>query len=235
MKVRVLAVSDEVDSRIYSSSLKQRMGDVQLVLGCGDLPGTYLEFLADALDRPVYFVLGNHQEELLRLGIQGKHYQPLGCINLGGRVVRDPTTGVILAGIPGSPRYCEGPEQYAEWEIRLMMLRMWPRLLWNRLRYGRCLDVLIAHSPPRDIGDRQDPAHRGFIALRRFLHRFHPRYLLHGHVHLYDRSQPFTVQFEKTTVINVYPYHVIDLKLGDDVADPAAAVAGRHQPQERRP
>lgn len=229
MSVRVLAVSDEVDPRIYSSTLRQRMPDVQLVLGCGDLPGSYLEFLADALDRPVYFVLGNHQEELLRLGIQGKHYQPLGCVNVGGRVLRDRTTGLILAGIPGSPRYCEGPEQYAEWEIRAMMWRMAPRLLWNRLRYGRFLDVLITHAPPRDVGDRDDPAHRGFKTLRTFLRRFHPRYMLHGHVHLYDRSKPFTTQFAATEVVNVYPYQVLDLEASDPVAatSPPAMAAGQ--------
>ncbi|HYH11726.1 MAG TPA: hypothetical protein VD789_05155, partial [Thermomicrobiales bacterium] len=68
MKLRILAVSDEVDQRIYSSTIKDRMGDVDLVLGCGDIPATYLEFLSDALMRPVYYVLGNHAQELTRTG-----------------------------------------------------------------------------------------------------------------------------------------------------------------------
>lgn len=213
MTIRALAVSDQIDPRIHSSSLKERMPDVQIVFGCGDIPARYLEFLADALDRPVYFVLGNHLEELTRLGERGKHYEPMGCVDLGGKVLRDPFTGMILAGLPGSPKYCDvGTEQYSEWEILWKIARMTPRLLWNRLRHGRALDVLVTHSPPRDVNDRTDPAHRGFKAIRRFLHWFKPAYQLHGHVHLYDRSEPFATRFEDTHVVNVYPYQLLDIE-----------------------
>jgi Icc-related predicted phosphoesterase len=213
MTIRALAVSDQIDPRIHSSSLKERMSDVQIVFGCGDIPARYLEFLADALDRPVYFVLGNHLEELTRLGERGKHYEPMGCIDLGGKVVRDPFTGLILAGLPGSPKYCDvGTEQYSESQILWKIAKMTPRLLWNKFRHGRALDVLITHSPPRDVNDREDPAHRGFKAIRSFLHWYKPAYQLHGHVHLYDRSVPFATRFEETKVVNVYPYQVVDIE-----------------------
>ncbi len=218
MPIHALAVSDEIDPRIYSETLQERMGHVALVLGCGDLPARYLEFLADALDKPVYYVLGNHAEELTRGGERGKHYQPLGSVNLGGRVVRDEGTGLIMAGFPGSPRYGENePAQYGEWEVYWMMVRMVPRLWWNRLRHGRALDVLVTHAPPRDVNDRQDIAHRGFKALRSFLKWFRPAYHLHGHVHLYDRSQPHEQRFDRTLVVNVFPYRVVELA----VAEPA--------------
>jgi uncharacterized protein len=214
MKVRSLAVSDQIDPRIYSSSLKERMPDVQIVFGCGDIPARYLEFLADALGKPVYFVFGNHLEELTRLGERGKHYEPMGCIDLGGRVMKDDSTGLILAGLPGSPKYCDsGVEQYSEREMLGKIARMTPRLLWNRLRHGRALDVLITHAPPRDVNDRDDPPHRGFLAVRRFLHWFKPTYHLHGHVHLYDRNEPNAARFEATEVVNVYPYRVLDLEV----------------------
>ena len=194
--------------------LRERMPGIALVLGCGDVPASYLEFLADALDRPVYYVLGNHQEEITRRGVRGKYYQPLGCIDLGGRILRDEASGLILAGLPGSPRYSPGPEQYTERQMLAKVFRMAPRLWWNRLRYGRALDVLVSHARPRTINDRDDPAHRGFVAIRRFLHWFHPAYHLHGHIHLYDRSQPHVARFEQTEVINVYPYQVLDLTVG---------------------
>jgi hypothetical protein len=217
MRIKVLAVSDQIDPRIHSSTIKERLPDISLVFGCGDLPARYLEFLADALNKPVYFVLGNHLEELTRKGEQGKPYQPMGCVDLGGRVIRDPDTGIILAGFPGSPRYRDGEEhQYTERQVNAMIRRMAPRLLWFKHRRGRAVDVLITHSPPRDINDRQDIPHRGFIALRSFLHRFRPAYHLHGHVHLYDRSLPAETQFECTQVVNVYPYRVIELELDDD-------------------
>jgi Icc-related predicted phosphoesterase len=212
MPIRTLAVSDQIDPRIHSATLRERMPDVQLVFGCGDIPARYLEFLADALDKPVYFVLGNHLEELTREGC--KTVQPMGCVNLGGRVVRDEWTGAILAGLPGSPKYCDAePLQLSEFQMMRMILRMTPRLMYNRLRYGRALDVLITHSPPRDVNDREDPAHRGFNAIRRFIKWFQPTYLLHGHVHLYDRSEQYQTSFAGTSVINVFPYRVVDLEL----------------------
>ena len=34
MSIRALAVSDQIDPRIHSSSLKERMPDIQIVFGC---------------------------------------------------------------------------------------------------------------------------------------------------------------------------------------------------------
>ena len=211
MPIKALAVSDQIDPRIHSATLRERMPDISIVFGCGDLPARYLEFLADALNKPVYFVLGNHLVELTRKGIQGRPYQPMGAVDIGGRVVRDEMSGMILAGIPGSPRYTDGEEQqYTEAQINGMLLRMAPKLLWNRLRHGRAIDILITHAPPRDVNDRPDPPHRGFTALRRFLRYVHPAYHLHGHIHLYDRNEPHVLHFEQTQVVNVYPYKVLE-------------------------
>lgn len=212
MDVEILAVSDEVDQRIYSSTVKERMGDVAFVVSCGDVPASYLEFLCDALNRPVYYVLGNHAEELTRAGERGHSRHPLGAVDLGWKVITDPATGLILAGLPGSIRYsAEEPVQYTELQMIFKMLRMSPRLLWNRFRHGRAMDILVTHSPPRWINDCDDPAHQGFVAMRRFLKWFRPRYQLHGHIHLYDRSKEFRTHYLDTEVINVYPYQRLDL------------------------
>ncbi|CAA9581524.1 MAG: hypothetical protein AVDCRST_MAG87-3419 [uncultured Thermomicrobiales bacterium] len=212
MKLTILAVSDEVDQRIYSPSLRERMADVTMVIGCGDVPASYLEFLTDSLHKPVYYVLGNHAEELTREGSRGFPRLPEGCINVGGKVVTDSLSGLIIGGLPGSPRYSERePVQYTEWQMWMMIARMAPRLIWNRIRKGRALDLLVTHSPPRDINDEQDIAHRGFIAMRRFLQWFGPAYQLHGHIHVYDRSKSHVTRHLGTEVINVYPYQKLDL------------------------
>jgi len=239
--LELLAVSDEIDPRLHSASVGERLGHVSLVIGCGDLPASYLEFLADALNRPVYYVLGNHAAELTRGDGRGKSHYPAGAIDVGQKVLRDPVTGLIFAGFPGSPRYGEDePLQYSELDVYLMIARMAPRLLWNKLRHGRALDVLITHAPPRDINDREDMAHRGFKALRSFLHWFQPAYHLHGHVHLYDRSQPYSQQFEATDVINVFPYRVVEVQPAAVAAPVPAATpitAAERSPLavERRP
>ena len=135
------------------------MPDVDLVVSCGDLPARYLEFLADALDRPVYYVLGNHAEELTRGGEKGKRYYPLGCIDLGGKVIRDEKTGLIFAGIPGSPKYNDfEPVQFTEFQVMRMMWRMAPRLLPQQvaLRPGAGCSGLA-----RTAARYQRPAGRG--------------------------------------------------------------------------
>lgn len=226
MTLRTLAVSDEVDQRIYSTTIRERMGDVDMIIGCGDVPASYLEFLTDALRRPVYYVLGNHAEEITRVGEQGEPRHPEGATDVGFRVVRDPLNGLIIAGLPGSPRYSTNdPIQYTETQMIVRMLRMAPRLVWNKLRHGRALDLLVTHSPPRDVGDRQDQAHRGFKAMRRFIELTRPTYQLHGHIHLYDRNEPYQHRLHDTDVINVYPYRRLDLTfdhvggVGDQVPD----------------
>jgi Icc-related predicted phosphoesterase len=93
-----------------------------------------------------------------------------------------------------------------------MIFKIWrlmPALLWNRVRYGRYLDILITHSPAFGIHDGQDPAHRGFRAFLRFMARFRPRYLLHGHHHI-QRAEVCQTRYLQTEVINVYPFRVIE-------------------------
>jgi hypothetical protein len=227
MSIPILAVTDEIDPRIHSETVRERLGHVAFVVSCGDLPASYLEFLADALNRPVYYVLGNHAEELTRRRAATSVCKPTGAIDLGGKVVQDATTGLILAGFPGSPRYGESePAQFSEREIAMMAAKMAPRLSWNRLRHGRALDLLVTHAPPRDVNDRPDPAHRGFVTLRDFLERWRPSYHLHGHIHLYDRSQPYRQRFADSDVINVFPYKVLEI-------EPALSLA-RHSPETAR-
>jgi Icc-related predicted phosphoesterase len=84
-----------------------------------------------------------------------------------------------------------------------------PRLWLNRMKYGRALDILITHSPPRGIHDQPDLPHKGFEVFLPLLKFARPRYLLHGHIHLY-RSAPQETQFESTKVINIYPLRVLE-------------------------
>ena len=218
MAIPILAVTDEADPRIHSATLRERMGHVAFVVSCGDLPVSYLEFIADAVNRPLYYVLGNHA----RRCSGNVACRPSGGVDLSGKVVQDPGTGLILAGFPGCLRYEDDePAQYSEWEMRLMAKKMAPRLHLNRLRQGRALDLLVTHAPPRGVNDRSDPAHRGFETFRGFLEQWKPPYNLHGHIHLYDRSQPNQQRFAETEVINVFPYRLLELEPASTLSQPA--------------
>lgn len=58
--MRILAVSDRVLDKLYSGQTRRMFPDIDLIIGCGDLPFYYLDFLTSALDAPLVFVRGNH-------------------------------------------------------------------------------------------------------------------------------------------------------------------------------
>jgi Icc-related predicted phosphoesterase len=216
--MKILALSDQVVEQLYSPLVKERFGDVGLVVGCGDLPSYYLDYIVSMLNVPLALVPGNHD---LPVAFPGSGQDPeggaglRGSANIDGTAVRE--QGLLLAGLGGSIRYRpDGVHQYTQAEMARRVLALTPRLYWNRLRHGRFLDILVTHAPPRGIHDAEDPAHVGFEALNRFIARFRPRYLLHGHSHVYTRATLTVTQVGPTAVINVYPYRLIEVDIIHD-------------------
>ncbi len=207
--MKILAVSDRVLDQVYCSHVQENYPDVDLIIGCGDLPFYYLDFLVSALNKPMVYVLGNHDIGP-QYTVEGRVLTAVrGGVNLHGRTLN--LDGLLLAGLEGSMRYRpHAPLMYTEAEMRLQAANILPGLLRNYVRYGRFLDILVTHSPPFGIHDRPDLAHTGFKFFHTLMHLFKPRYLLHGHIHLY-RSNPIRLsKFEETTIINVYPVYTLD-------------------------
>jgi len=205
--VKILAVSDRVVETIYSSRIRERFDDVDMVLSCGDLPYSYLEYIVSMLNVPCFFVHGNHDHpEYLADG--RTLTKPGGWFNLDERTIK--IENVLLGGLEGSMRYKPGaPFQYTESEMAYKAWRLGLTMLMNRVLHGRYLDILITHAPPFGIHDGEDWPHRGFKALLRLMARFRPRYLLHGHKHIYGPECRQT-RYMDTEIINVYPYRVIE-------------------------
>ena len=208
--MKILALSDEVVDFIYGPQVTDHFGDVDLVLGCGDLPFYYLEFVVTVLNKPLYFVPGNHdaRSQYMSDGRIISHAE--GCINLDRKIAYEGS--LILAGLGGSIRYRpDGLHQYTDSEMSAHLATLIPRLWFNRLRHGRFLDILITHSPPFGIHDGGDLAHTGFKSFLTFIKNFKPRYLLHGHSHVYRRTEVTRTTLGATEIINVYPYRVIEM------------------------
>lgn len=206
--MKILAVSDQVDERIYTPRAREYFDNVALVLGCGDLPYEYLEFLVSALNKPLLYVPGNHDP---LYDPRSTAHRAEGCTFLDGRVAR--LKGLSIAGLGGSIRYHpQRVNQYTQAQMYLRLARLAPALLWDRLRRGRPLDILIAHSPPRGIHDEDDPAHTGFSAFTDFIRAFAPRYFLHGHTIPLGNLASAVTQAGATTVINVFPYRIIEVE-----------------------
>jgi hypothetical protein len=214
--VKILAISDEVVDFLYSARLRQHFGQIDLVLGCGDLPFYYLEYIVTVLDVPLYYVPGNHDRLEQYLSDGRIVHRAEGCEPLDRRAVRLslPASGsspLLLAGLGGSMRYnAEGVHQHTESEMTGRALGLVAQLLLNRLRHGRFLDILVTHAPPRGIHDDTDLAHTGFQAFVRVMDLFRPRLLLHGHSHVYRSDAITSTRYKDTQVLNVYPYRVIE-------------------------
>lgn len=211
--MRILTVSDKVEPVLYSPYIRERVGHVDLILACGDLPYHYLEYIVGMLDAPLYYVHGNHDIEVAAPPPYSAGCKPVGITwaeNLHARTVS--YKGLLLAGLEGSRRYTpRRPFQYSEAEMRLQVFWLSQALRWNRLRYGRHLDILITHAPPRGIHDADDLPHQGFESYLKLLHRFRPLLMIHGHQHIYTGREPTETLYRDTLVINTYGYRLIEL------------------------
>jgi len=207
--LKILVVADRVVELVYGPHVRKYFGDVELVLSCGDLPYDYLEYIVTMLGVPVFFVRGNHDREWVQTAAGVEPAYPGGCVDLHRRVTD--CQELLIAGLEGSPRYKPGPYQCTDAEMELRILAMWPRLWLNRLRSGRYLDILVTHAAPSGIHDQSDACHRGFPSLVRFMDCFRPRYLVHGHIHLYGHHQHWRSTYRQTEVVNAFGYRVIDV------------------------
>lgn len=201
--IHVLTLSDVLIEFLYSPRVQARFPEVEMVIGCGDLPYYYIEYVSNALNVPLYFVRGNHASQV-EYTVAGPRTAPLGAIDLHRRVVRH--DGLLLAGVEGSLRYRESPYQYSQGEMWGHIFRLIPALLLNRAIYGRFLDVFVSHAPPWGIHDQEDLPHQGIKAFRWFLRIFRPAYHFHGHIHVYRSDTVTRTRFHDTQVINTYGF-----------------------------
>ena len=160
---------------------------------------------------------GNHDPSLvppdltwmpLRSDLRMTPPGPAGCDNVDGRVVE--VHGLRVAGLGGSIRYKDGPNQYSQGQQGRRALKLEVRLRLKRVRHGRKLDILVTHAPPYGLAEAKDSAHVGFVAALRLIQHFQPLLAVHGHVHPFGRVLPER-RAGNTRVVNVVPSRVIEI------------------------
>ena len=208
--MKILSLSDEVDPLIYSPRVKILFGGVDLVIGCGDLPSSYLDYVVGHLDKPFFYVEGNHVPQLPD-GQAESGQSVHGGYDLHGKVVRH--RGILLAGVAGSLDYNRGPYQYSQSGMWLNTARLLPRLLFYRGVYRQRLDLFITHAPPLGIHDQPDLPHRGINAFLWLDRVFKPRLHLHGHIHYYRPDTVIETQLGPTLILNTYRYKMTEIDL----------------------
>ena len=206
--MKILAVSDQVIDRLYSTTVKEAYPDIEMVIGCGDLPYTYLEFLTTIFNVPMFYVPGNHDPAYKA----DESSSAQGGLNLDGQVTQ--AKELLIAGLGGSIRYPPGgPNQYSQQEMFLRVYRLLPKIVITQRKHKRPLDILVTHSPPAGIHDDDDPTHRGLQALNFLLDRVQPRFMLHGHTMFYRQNlQNHVTRYGSTNVVNVYPFRIFEIE-----------------------
>ena len=217
--MKILCISDHIDPLVYSDNIKERFKEVQLILAAGDLPLSYYDFIVSSLNKPLLFIFGNHNLKHLDAFNSGNQLnQPSwveepklhfgGMTYTGWKVTK--VKGLLVAGFGGSKRYNNEENQYTEIGMKMRIIRLLPRFLWNRLVYGRYIDIVLTHAPAKGIGDGRDKCHSGFDSFLWLMRRFKPKYLVHGHVHLNSLNSRRTYRYHETTVVNAYNHSVIE-------------------------
>jgi len=206
--VKILVLSDEVVERLYSLCESGHFSEIDVLLGCGDLPYPYLENLLTLLNLPLFYVPGNH-DPTYNPNNHLAHVE--GGSNLDLKVTR--YKKFLIGGFGGSIRYRpNGTNQYTQTEAYFRAFRLLPLLILNKIRYGRALDILITHSPPYGIHDDETQSHQGLKAINQIYRWATPRYHFHGHTHFQRGNlSPSETTQGPTKIINIFPYKIIEV------------------------
>lgn len=194
--MKLLLVSDKEDKYIWDFFDKERFQDVDFILSCGDLKAEYLSFLVTMVNKPLYYVPGNHDREYIR-------NPPEGCVSLDDQLTV--VGGLRILGLGGSMLYKFGEFEYTEEEMARRI-----RKLGFGLWRSRGFDLLVTHAPAFGVDDGKDLCHMGFKCFTDLIDRYKPKYHIHGHNHLDYGKIARTQKYHETTVINAFGYYILD-------------------------
>ena len=196
--MKILAVSDDESKQYYEYYSPGKLDEFDLILACGDLHKVYLEFLTTMAPCPVLYVRGNHDDNLME-------DPPGGCICIEDTVYE--YKGLRIAGLGGSYKYRDGRNMFSEEQMEKRVKK-----LDKAIRKHGGVDVLVTHAPARGINDFDSLTHRGFEVFNRFIEKYHPAYLVHGHIHKnYGMHIPQISERNGTTIINAYDHCVFQI------------------------
>ena len=195
--MRILAIADEESKYLWDFFEKEKLAGIDLILSSGDLNPNYLSFLATFTTAPVLYVHGNHDDKYART-------PPEGCICIEDQVYVH--EGIRILGLGGSMRYRPGINQYTEKEMQ----KRAKKLRFKIFTKGG-FDILLTHAPAYQLNDGRDLPHQGFQVFNTLMDKYHPRFFIHGHVHMsYGRQHKRYDQYGETHVVNAYERCVFD-------------------------
>lgn len=194
-KYKILIISDtEILGQYPMDKLKNMFSDIDFIISAGDLGNDYLDYLFTTLNKDIIYVNGNH--------VHKKGHDISFCKNIDGKTIK--YKGLKIFGLGGSKKYSYQENQYSEFEMTQRIIVNLGSLLWGRL------DIMVTHTPPRRINDREDFTHQGFEVFHKILKYFKPKLWIHGHIHLVSHMDTQETIVGDTRIINAYGYKVIE-------------------------
>ncbi|HGY11267.1 MAG TPA: Icc-like protein [Desulfobacterales bacterium] len=197
-KLKILTVSDFIDESLTQRVENKTLEPVDLIISCGDLAPEYLSFLRDRLDKPLFYVKGNHD-------IRYSPSNPVGCKNIHAKLIQFKSLKIM--GLEGSIWYNGGMNQYTDREMKKMISGMWFSL-WRK----GGIHIVITHAPPRHIHDAEDRCHMGFESFVRLIDKKRPDYFIHGHIHKeFKTHSDRIITVGSTKVINTCGFTILEV------------------------
>ena len=196
--MKILALADEVSKYLYDYYTPGKLADYDLIISCGDLKAKYLSFLVTMARVPLLYVHGNHD-------VSYGENPPEGCDCIDDKLIV--FKGLRILGLGGTHLYNSGAHCYSE---RQMRWRIWK--LKRKIRKHGGVDIVVSHAPLAGVGDGEGYAHQGYQAFLDFVDTYHPKYWLHGHVHLnYGTDRTREREYNSTKVINACERYVLEI------------------------
>ena len=199
--MKILAIADTEEKILWDYYDPQKTKDIDLIISCGDLKAAYLEFLVTMTNCPLLYVHGNHDRRY-------EQTPPEGCICIDDKVYD--FEGLRILGLGGSMRYKPGSCMYTEKEMQHRVNKV-----RRRISLMNGFDLLVTHAPAKGYGDLEDLPHQGFGVFNDIMNRYHPPFMIHGHVHSsYGRITLVHQHPSGTKILNVNGYQI--LEIGDE-------------------
>ena len=196
--MKILLIADQESPALWDHYRPERLEGIDLIISCGDLKRSYLEFLVTMGSKPLLYVPGNHDEIYAT-------DPPGGCEDIDGSVFI--YNGLRIGGLGGCKQYSEGCYQFTEKDMRKKV-----RKFRRAVKRAGGLDIFVTHASLTGYGDAEDRAHQGFDCFQDVLDEWHPKYMCHGHVHQsYGWDIPRIVEYNGIPIINAYERYVLEI------------------------
>ncbi|MCF0228701.1 MAG: metallophosphoesterase [Parasporobacterium sp.] len=196
--MKLLLISDEEDRYLWDYYQPGVMSDVDIILSAGDLKAEYLSFLVTMINKPLYYIHGNHD-------ITYAKRPPEGCECVDGRFIT--VNGLRILGLGGCMKYSDKDHQYTEKQMQRRIRR-----LKLRIRKAGGVDIILTHAPVAGYGDSDNIVHSGFECFKDLIEEYNPKLFVHGHVHQsYGMCRDRVHILNDTQIINACGKYVIEI------------------------